>query len=312
MPIKTDYELSDLKRIVAGNSWPDKKRELFISWVEPRIEQFGFWCHPLYMTTMFNLWYRTTKDKDGLVLIDGEERSGKSRLSINTCKFINPDFDTSYMWQDINKFDDILQKAKQGDLSLCTEAGDVFPSREYLSKKVVAGIQMLKKIGFHNMLHIMAMPSVFEIDKYLKTSRIKVLGHVRYRTRDYAFFDIYHNNYKKNDMRIAQLISTTKNNIRSYNFVRPNLKFMWAYKNLKGITKLYRKFEKWEKDYKLGKQTDGEYKTIDDLQRETGLSYTTLRREINRGNLISEKVGGRILIDLKEYNKYVNIRMAKG
>ncbi len=118
------------------------------------------------------------KDADVVIVIDGQEGSGKSVFTMQLAKLLNPEFSLNDIVFTPEDFVQKIDKAKKFQVILYDEAYSGLASRQSLSavnKLLVSNmIQMRQK----NLFVLIVLPSFFMLDKYVALFRSKVLFHI--------------------------------------------------------------------------------------------------------------------------------------
>lgn len=157
------------------------------------VEKSDFWIDRKLLQKLENLKKIQKKDWDGLILIDGKERSGKSVLAmicawyLSDCKIDNKNYARSLE-------DCARQIAELPDKSIIIldEASIIFGAKRSQSKKVKLLLDILDVVGQKNLIFIFCNPSFFDLNKTIATRRSLFLLHVYpdadYRRGQYAFW----------------------------------------------------------------------------------------------------------------------------
>lgn len=121
---------------------------------------------------------RKKKDQDQLWVIDGAEGSGKSVLTLQLAKYINPNFSLRNVCFSAEEFRDTIQKANKGEVIVFDEAFLGLSSRSALSRLNRMLVSLMMQMRQKNLFVFIVLPSIFLLDKYVSMFRSKVLLHV--------------------------------------------------------------------------------------------------------------------------------------
>lgn len=155
------------------------------------------------------------KNFDVPFLIDGAEGSGKSTLAMTCAWYLsNGDFSAENIIEGEEDIIEKLDKAKKGSVLMIDEGFLMFSSRDSMSKRQKALVQILSVIRQKNIILIIVCPSFFEMNKYVAVHRTKCLIHVYTKGFERGRF-LYFDQQKK---RLLYEIGKVKNG--SYNVVQ--------------------------------------------------------------------------------------------
>jgi len=118
------------------------------------------------------------EDFDFVMVVDGEEGSGKSVFAFQIAKVLNPNFNLSNICFNADDFINAVTKAKKNDCIVFDEAFTGLSSRASLSEINNLVIALMMEMRQKNLFIIIVMPSVFMLDKYAVFHRAKGLFHV--------------------------------------------------------------------------------------------------------------------------------------
>lgn len=118
------------------------------------------------------------KDWDGVFLIDGLERVGKSTLGI-TCAYYLADgnFTVKNICADSDDAIKKIESFPDKSVLLIDEGSLVFNSRDSMKKEQKKLIKILNVVGQKNMIFIIVLPSIFDLNKQIALRRSKFLLH---------------------------------------------------------------------------------------------------------------------------------------
>jgi hypothetical protein len=109
----------------------------------------------------------------------GDERAGKTTLSIVKCRLANPAFCIDDITLGLPEFMARLDTAPRGSAICCDEGGDAFLSRLALSKSQVKALQQFMKIGEKNYFISINISDLSLLERYLKNHRLRCLTKVK-------------------------------------------------------------------------------------------------------------------------------------
>lgn len=128
------------------------------------------------------LHWRTNNDYDTVIVIDGEEGSGKSNTGTQLALRLDPTFDpdtTIYNHEDWAK----RPAHKQKNVLLIDEGGDLGFSRDWnvlANKELVKFMMVARQL---NQTMIFCIPNIYWLDKYFREHRTRYRLHMTGRSR---------------------------------------------------------------------------------------------------------------------------------
>lgn len=137
------------------------------------------------------------KDKDCVIVIDGNEGAGKSTLGLQWCKYIDPTFNLKRVVFTPEEFREAIYKAKKNQAIMFDEAFTGFSSRAALSGVNKTLISLMMQIRQKNLFIVIVLPTIFLLDKYISIFRTRVLAHVYEVRGRRGFFKIYSSKKKR-------------------------------------------------------------------------------------------------------------------
>lgn len=123
------------------------------------------------------------KNWDCVILIDGEERSGKSTLGKTIACYLNPDFSVNNISNSVEETKKKIAELPDKKVLLIDEGSLVFSSKDAMLKAQKELLKILDVVGQKNMTLIIILPSVFDLIKQIAIRRSRFLLHV-YTDRD--------------------------------------------------------------------------------------------------------------------------------
>ena len=118
------------------------------------------------------------KDRDYVLVIDGEEGSGKSVLAMQIAKYFDPKFNLDKVVFNSDQFMKSIKEIPKYSCVLLDEAYSASNSRATLTEVNRAMVGVATEMRQRNLFVIMVLPSFFDLDKYFALWRCKALIHV--------------------------------------------------------------------------------------------------------------------------------------
>lgn len=155
------------------------------------------------------------KDRDWVIVIDGEEGVGKSVLAQQIGAFLDPSFCLDNIVFNSDQFlKKIKDKAtKKGTCIVLDEAFSAANNRASLSDVNKAMIGVATEMRQKNLFIIMVLPSFFDLDRYFALWRCKALFHVYFTPNEDRNYVIFPKDHKK------ELYLTGK---KRYSYAKPH------------------------------------------------------------------------------------------
>lgn len=119
-----------------------------------------------------------TKDRDFVMVIDGEEGSGKSVLAQQIAKKLDPNFTIENITFNSDQFITRLKTAPKFSCIVLDEAFSSANSRSALTEVNRSLIGVATEMRQRNLFVIIVIPSFFDLDKYFALWRCRALFHV--------------------------------------------------------------------------------------------------------------------------------------
>ena len=120
----------------------------------------------------------TKKDRDYVMVIDGEEGSGKSVLAQQIAKELDPNFTLDNITFNADQFIKSLKTSKKYSCVVLDEAFNSANSRASLTEVNRSLIGVATEMRQQNLFVIIVIPSFFDLDKYFALWRCRSLLHV--------------------------------------------------------------------------------------------------------------------------------------
>ena len=138
------------------------------------------------------------RDRDYVMVIDGEEGTGKSVLAMQICKYLDDTFNTSRITFNADQFIKTVKEAPKFTSVLLDEAFSASSSRASLTETNRAMIGLATEMRQRNLFVVMVLPSFFDLDKYFALWRCRCLIHVYFnKTGERGSYVIFPKSSKK-------------------------------------------------------------------------------------------------------------------
>ena len=118
------------------------------------------------------------RDRDYVLIIDGEEGSGKSVLAQQIGQYLDPNFNLDSIVFNADQFIGRLKNAPKFSCVLLDEAYNSANARASLSEVNRSLISVATEMRQRNLFVIIVIPSFFDLDKYFALWRCRALIHV--------------------------------------------------------------------------------------------------------------------------------------
>lgn len=139
------------------------------------------------------------KDSDYVLIIDGEEGSGKSVFAMQICKYVDPTFNTNRVYFNGNSFHEGVIASDKCKAHQFDEAFIGLSSRTALSEINHLLNSLIMQMRQKNLFVCIVLPSIFILDKYPAMFRSKALIHIYFRNGKRGNFVVF-NRRKKNQL----------------------------------------------------------------------------------------------------------------
>lgn len=138
------------------------------------------------------------KDRDFVLVIDGEEGCGKSVLAMQFAKYFDPNLTMENITFDADQFMERLRNAEKNSCIVLDEAFNAANSRAAMTEVNRSMIGVATEMRQRNLFIIMVLPTFFDLDKYFALWRCRALIHVYYnKTGDRGNYIIFPKSAKK-------------------------------------------------------------------------------------------------------------------
>lgn len=208
------------------------------------------------------------KDEDYVIVIDGEERSGKSTLGFQIGKYLDPTLNVAGVCFDPNEFRKAVLEAQKGQCIIFDEAYRGLSAKGALTEVNRILVSLMMEMGQKNLIVIIILPTFYLLEKYVALWRARGLFHV-FRKRGNKGYWTFFNRKKK------QTLYLKGKRDYGYYYVKSSFKGRFygkcvideiKYRKKKALS--LRKGYKTTRQEKYKEQRD---KLIYALQKETGL-----------------------------------------
>jgi len=120
----------------------------------------------------------TKKDRDYVMVIDGEEGSGKSVLAMQVAKHLDPKFNLDKVVFTSDQFIKAIKTCKPNSCIILDEAYNSANSRATLTEVNRSMVGVATEMRQRNLFVIFVLPTFFDLDKYFALWRCRALIHV--------------------------------------------------------------------------------------------------------------------------------------
>lgn len=131
------------------------------------------------------------KDFDYVIIVDGEEGSGKSVFAQQLGKILDPELNLSNICFTAEEFINAVTKANKNQCIIFDEAFTGLSSRSSLSEVNNLVVSLMMEMRQKNLFIILVMPTLFMLDKYAVLQRAKGLFHVYMRKGTRGFWRFF-------------------------------------------------------------------------------------------------------------------------
>jgi len=149
------------------------------------VEHSNFWIHEELLFKLNNVEKIQRKGWDGVIIVDGKERSGKSKLAMAMGWYFSKGQLTEKNFA--SGLEDAAEKIADlpdGSVIIVDEGSLIFSSKDSASTKQKLLIKLLDVVGQKNLIFIICLPCFFDLNKTIAVRRSLFLLHV-YPDEDY-------------------------------------------------------------------------------------------------------------------------------
>jgi hypothetical protein len=154
------------------------------------------YCDPIIKRQLMKIRERVLKkDRDFVVVYDGEEGSGKSVLAMQHARILDPNFNLNQLVFTSDDFISLIKNpnTKKGTCVILDEAYNAASARASLTEVNRSMIGLATEMRQKNLFVILVLPTFFDLDRYFAIWRCKALFHVYFAERSddrrYIVFD---------------------------------------------------------------------------------------------------------------------------
>lgn len=187
--------------------------------MKPELKERELWVAPIMKEQLDKVKKRVlTKDRDWVMVIDGEEGSGKSVLAQQVAKYLDPNFKIENIVFNSDDFIKIIKNpnTKQGTCIVLDEAFASANSRASLTEVNRSMIGVATEMRQKNLFVIFCIPSFFDLDKYFALWRCRALFHVYFSEEDDRRYVIF----SKDEKKMLYLLGK-----KTYSYTKPRSNF---------------------------------------------------------------------------------------
>jgi hypothetical protein len=134
-------------------------------------------------------------DKDAIFIVDGKERSGKSKLADLIAAFASTHLNRPYILNNIcftpEEFRNAIVNSQKNDIIIFDEAHTGMASRRSLSAINTLLVNLMMEMGQKNLFVLIVLPTFFMLDRYPALYRARGLFHVYERKGKRGFWTYY-------------------------------------------------------------------------------------------------------------------------
>lgn len=213
----------------------------------------------------------TSGNTDGVIVVCGAERSGKSEWCLRTAYdlhkeqfFKDGNICVENICMDGRQYRNRLSNAQMGDVVIFDEAGTAMYSRDAMTPETKKINKKLMVCGYKNLLHFLCLPDFFSIDKNIRKHRVKLLIKITERGK----FLIYN---KKKALKIGME--------GSWNAATTSARGWWGHNDRdEDFIELEKAYRAKEKKYKDAFMAEGADDDDDSIEEKKKLEPNTVRR----------------------------------
>ena len=158
-----------------------------------------------------------TKDRDYFFIVDGSEGAGKSWLTFQLAKYLDPSFNLSRVAMNGKEFMEAIRISRKGNAIVFDEAFTGLSARASMSEINKILIETIMEVRKKNLFVFIVLPTIFFLDRYITLSRGKVLFHTYFVNEQRGHYCVY------NQKRLKQLVLKGRKGM-SYNVTKPNVR----------------------------------------------------------------------------------------
>ena len=143
------------------------------------VEKSNFWIDRFLLNDLIHLKTIQKDDWDGVILIDGKERSGKSKLAMIMGWFLsNTTLSENNFASGLTDASKKIAKLPDRSVLIVDEGSIVFSSKDSTKSEQKKLIKILDVVGQKNLIFIICLPCFFDLNKTIAVRRSLFLLHV--------------------------------------------------------------------------------------------------------------------------------------
>jgi len=157
------------------------------------VETSKFWLHEELLIKLRNLEKIQKKGWDGVIIVDGKERSGKSKLAMTMGWYFSKGALTEKNFASgLNDAAEKIAELPDSSVIIVDEGSLMFSSKDSSTAKQKLLIKLLDVVGQKNLIFIICLPCFFDLNKTIAVRRSLFLLHVypdmEYNRGRFVFF----------------------------------------------------------------------------------------------------------------------------
>jgi len=137
------------------------------------------------------------KDKDRVIVIDGNEGGGKSTLAIQIGKYVDPTLTLDRICFSPDEFRTAIFRAGKKQCVIYDEAFTGLSSRSALSRINRMLVSLMMQMRQKNLFVIVVLPTIYMLDKYVAIFRTRFLIHIYENKGIRGYFLVFNKRNKK-------------------------------------------------------------------------------------------------------------------
>ncbi len=230
-------------------------------------------------------------DKDLVVVVEGEERIGKSALAFEIANYFDPNFNIHRIAWDVPGYKKLVYSVPPCSAVIADEGVSMFFSRNAMSRENKEAMDLFTICGHQNLLHIICATRLSGLDSYLKDGRVGAIIKVTARGR-FKF-------YSKNKVKLIKKLPNGK-------YVYPSCSFAERFTHPPEDRELWTAYKKAKSEYnkeRLAPPEDDDLVGTTEGARYAGRAVGTMYNWIKEGKLKEQTVKGKRKVSKKEIDK---------
>ena len=156
------------------------------------------------------------RDEDEVLIIDGDERSGKSTFGMQLGKYIDPSLDLDRVCFTPDEFRKAIINAKQYQVVIFDEAYRGLASKGALTEVNKLLVSLMMEMGQKNLCVIIILPTFYLLEKYVAIWRARGLFHVFRNQKGQKGYFVFFNKKKKKQLYLKGKKDYSYKYVKSY------------------------------------------------------------------------------------------------